>query len=700
MPAPGAPPQSPPRALSSSANAPSVSTTAAAAATVAIAALAAALGGGTAVRLVLFVLLLAVIGAAAIFKLAPRAIQHAVRVAPLDKLVVIHDVSVLGFTPDGLDLRLHLRVLGTRLPLSFLTAGLQDAPTATVSLVVAESPASRVTPQPPPRPPSPLPSPASSSAKAGSADTPPTAAAAAESRHVVASPLARVCLSETITATGLGDLRIRQSCIRVHILSTANVRALLRRILEKRSVAGIRIKLNLAVTIQVLGFALWRDLPLEKVVDLGDALVRKNVALKQYLEEKEGRRAMKRARTAAAAAAEAAAAAAPAAEPPQASKSDAADEVPTPTTPAASDNGASTTVPPSDIAIKPGPGVDRPTRTGVALSGESRPPTGTAVDNQGGGRGAAAEPPIVAGNITDDEEEEDADVQADEDRARGPADGVLPGLAVRRRAVETSLRGVAVGLALTVTRTPALRLSVGAVTFDVLLNGHVVARGRATGLTFGGSSVSSSSGSSSAGADGNPGGDGSGGVRRTTAAELRVEIVPAVVASPVRGLLSSARGVLRGALAGAVSGLAGGEWGSGAAMVSVTNLRVAAPAYVSPPPTVVAPEEAPAAASATEKVGSATAVSANTKPAGPPAAASAAASGDAVVPVAWLDEVLAPLVLEHDLDAVRRVGGAARGAWRDLADAVLGIFHGLLGGGDGDAAGDRGGPGSAVCVVM
>ncbi|KAJ1558503.1 hypothetical protein HK405_013535, partial [Cladochytrium tenue] len=583
----------------------------------------------------------------------------------------------------------------------FLTAGLQDPPAATVSLVVAESPTSRTTPQPPPRAPPPLPSATSGSANAASADTPPTAAAA-ESRHVVASPLARVCLSEPITATGLGDLRIRQSCIRVHILSTANVRALLRRILDKKSVAGIRIKLNLAVTIQVLGFVLWRDLPLEKVVDLGDTLVRKDLALKQYLEEKEGRRAVRRARTAAAAAAaaaEAAAAAAPAAEPPQPPEGDAANELASPTTTAASDSAPGTAVPPSTSVHNSEPGEERQTRT------ESRPASGTAVadgvsdgapnNNQTGGGDDAV--PVTA---DDDEEEADNDVQVGEDRARGPADGVLPGLAVRRRAVETSLRGVAVGLALTVTRSPALRLALGAVTFDVLLNGHVVARGRATGLTLGGSSVPSGSGSSSAGADGDPGGDGSGAVRRTTAAELRVEIVPAVVASPVRGLLSSARGVLRGALAGAVSGLAGGEWGSGAAVVSVTNLRVAAPAYVSPPPTVVVPGEAPAAAAATEKVGSATAVSVKTKPAGPPTAASAAASGDAAVPVAWLDEVLAPLVLEHDLDAVRRVGGAARGAWRDLADAVLGIFQGLLGGGDGDAAGGRGGPGSAVCAVM
>jgi hypothetical protein len=111
-----------------------------------------------------------------------------------------------------------------------------------------------------------------------------------------------------------------------------------------------------------------------------------------------------------------------------------------------------------------------------------------------------------------------------------------------------------------------------------------------------------------------------------------IEITPSVVSSrPLRGLFSSAKGVLKGALTGTVSGLLGGEWGSGSSVLKIVNVRIE------------------------DEMGK---------------------------NVLWLEEVLEVLELEHDLDAIRRLGGKAK-------DGVMGVAAALLA---------AGGPGR--CVVM
>lgn len=442
--------------------------------------------------LLLLVLLIAIIVVYVVMAfVVPKIIKDQVGKAPIDKLVVVYDATVLGFSEFGVNIRLHFKVLGTKLPLRFLTAGLAVPPTITISHI------------PDPVHPS------------------------------MSYEIARVQLSDEITVTGEGDAEIKQSNVVVTILHAGNVRTLLRSVALKKSLKGVFIKLNLEATIQVLGHVLWENLPLEKIIDVHDAQVRKHMNLEKYLEEqrieKEKRKEIavkKETETEAACTDENSATSEPISEPL---------------------HSLTTTLPASSSSSS----AIRLSRTTTLIP-------------------------------------------------RSPEDALLPGLKLTRLPLDSTLTSLTSGLLLSFTKPPPLGLRLSAVTFDVHLNGSIVASGYVSGIHV---------------------------HDRSMLVRIGVEIVPAVVSRPVRGVLSSMRGVLRGALNGTVSGLLGGEWGSGAAVIKLANVSVVD------------------------------------------------ALGGKVV---WLNEVLEALEIEHDLDAVRRLGGAVKGGLSDVAMSVLSLLQGVF----------------------
>ncbi|KAI8850400.1 hypothetical protein BC829DRAFT_389339 [Chytridium lagenaria] len=184
-------------------------------------------------------------------------------------------------------------------------------------------------------------------------------------------------------------------------------------------------------------------------------------------------------------------------------------------------------------------------------------------------------------------------------RDPGP-EGVFPGIKPNRQPVDTSMTGLSTGLSLTFARPPSLQLRLGTVSFDIHLNGSIVASAAINGIEF---------------------------RHDSTRADILIEVIPSMMKRPIRGLLSSARGVLRGALNGAVSGLINGEWGSGSTVLRIVNLRIE------------------------DEIGA---------------------------PVLWVMDVIEALDLEHDLDAFGRLGGAAKGAAKDVRDSVFEITAGLI----------------------
>ncbi|KAI9357022.1 hypothetical protein DFJ73DRAFT_958134 [Zopfochytrium polystomum] len=168
----------------------------------------------------------------------PNFIRATIGRAPLDKLVVCHDLTILKFTETGVDLRVALHVLETKLPWSWLSAGIA-APTVFISHVTGP-------------------------------DT--------------SVPLAKVALSDPIVITGKSDLWVRQKRVVVTVLNSKNVKAVLRRIFVQKSVSGISIKVNLNASIQLMGRVILSKVPLEKIIDLEHSQAETQKALATYLD--------------------------------------------------------------------------------------------------------------------------------------------------------------------------------------------------------------------------------------------------------------------------------------------------------------------------------------------------------------------------------------------------------------------------------
>ncbi|KAJ3115581.1 hypothetical protein HDU96_000405 [Phlyctochytrium bullatum] len=592
--------------------------------------------------------------------LLPKLIQDGIRKLELRKLVTIHELSVLRFTEKGVHIRLRMNVLDTRLPIPWLRAGLARPPTIHASRILPSTRTSVLQP----------------------------------------APIAEIRLSDPITLTGRSDLWIWQDRIEVDVVDLDIAKGLVRKVLaQDGKTDGIIFKIRLEATLQFMGIILYENLPLDKIIDVTrDAELKKeNFELFQIAK--------------------------------------ANGEIPTtvaiagtpyplhepnysnPSSPAASpqlSRSASTrsgesladnsTAPPAEEQtqhLAPLPGIIHPgnpnhpihkwheevakrkeqkSSGGAAESPKERVDEADKVAEENGDAGlrqrhtsqrskdsteedSAKTPkavweeiddaasatngtptagsvkpaiprpnlignaieallPTIAKHLTilaaktlgpyiglhPDELDADGvrrwrrpDPELPVVSWRDPgADGAFPGIRASRLPVETSLTSLSTGVSLQFSKPPSLSLKLGAVSFDIHLNGGHVASATVTGIELHPSS---------------------------TRADLTVEVVPSVVKKPIRGLLSSAKGVLRGALNGTMAGLVNGEWGSGATVLKVLNFRV---------------------------------------------------EDSAGEPVEWVNEALSVLHFEHDLDAVRRLGGAAKGAARDVKDAVLEAAGGLI----------------------
>ncbi|KAH6586684.1 hypothetical protein BASA61_006480 [Batrachochytrium salamandrivorans] len=124
--------------------------------------------------------------------------------------------------------------------------------------------------------------------------------------------------------------------------------------------------------------------------------------------------------------------------------------------------------------------------------------------------------------------------------------------------------------------------------------------------------------------------------------QLILEIVPAVVSeAPILGIASTAKGMLKGAVKGALNGFLYGNWGAGSTIVSLSDIQV---------------------------------------------------DNEEGRSISWLDELLSVVELEHDLDAVRKLGSSARHAsGKPLTEGFALLTAGIL-----EAAGTAG----SRCTIM
>ncbi|KAJ3106891.1 hypothetical protein HDU97_005378 [Phlyctochytrium planicorne] len=482
----------------------------------------------------------------------PKIIQDTVRTLELKKLVVIHDATVLKIKPTGLELRLRMNVLDTRLPLAWLRAGLAKPPTITISRIVESS------------------------------------------NHSPPYPFAKAHLSDPITLTGLSDLWIWQDCIDVEITDESIVKGIVRKLSQQEwTTDGLIFQINLQATIQFMGYVLYDNLALEKIIDVTRNAGKPKLchSLKfltlAWLELKKETIELF-----------------------EASKK--RGELPA-TVPVA---GIPKPLKDSYSADEALPGIMFSNHPSHPCQRGSQPkePVNSSKEESKTQEAKPADliskPPSFLRDISSKLLKFlDNFMGVDENyRAQLPvvpwrepaADGVFPDLKLNQQPVDTSMSGVSTGVSLTFSRPPSLWLKLGTISLDIQLNGSSVASATVTGLEF---------------------------YHNSTRADIMIEIVPSVVKRPIVGLLSSARGVLRGALNGTVAGLVNGDWGSGATILRITNIKV---------------------------------------------------ENEDGRRVLWVDNVLESVVLEHDLDGVRRLGGAAKGAARDVKDTVWNVAAGVL----------------------
>ncbi|KAJ3215307.1 hypothetical protein HDU67_000584 [Dinochytrium kinnereticum] len=566
-------------------------------------------------------IVLALVAHIVLVYLVPRVIQETFRTLELKKLVVMasfsstinrHEATLLKFTPNGAELRLRMNVLETRLPVPWLRLGLAKPPVITACRLMISS---RSAP--------------------------------------VALPLARLTLSDPITLTGLSDLWIWQDRIDVEVLDVAVLKAMVRKVsLQNGSTEGLMVKINLEATLQFMGIVLYQNLPLEKVIDVKQNEDLKQEAMDLYNSAKQN-----------------------GCLPSVVNISG----TPRPLAEEYLSSSPTSPMPPTETSRTINPDTPNNERPPLALPGiifpssPSHPSKLSALkealllEKEPSLLGMETEPlngdPSIPSSVSDTTVNDisigDDDIRFDYIQESPPsqnpiissdptskpvtqllgsfpaffndsfqrflsyshsrligcvddylvpvvpfrdpgAEGVFPGIKAIRQPVDTSISGFSTGLSLTFTRPPSLSLRLGMVSFDIQLNGSNVATATVNGIEFRPSS---------------------------TRADIMIEVIPSMVKKPIRGFLSSARGVLRGALNGTVAGLVNGEWGSGATVLRVMNLQV---------------------------------------------------EDEGGNKIAWVENVLEALDLEHDLDAVRRLGGAAKGAARDVKDGILDVAAGVL----------------------
>ncbi|KAJ3329781.1 hypothetical protein HDU76_007152 [Blyttiomyces sp. JEL0837] len=562
-----------------------------------------------------------------------------------------YDLRILDFTETGVKVRLLFNVLGTKLPIPWLTAGLAVPPTIIVSNVVPASqalynnknnnPGTRTTPA------------FETEATSDSSTTANDAGSASNregvwddvdvnnvgasrilslhglpSGHVV-TPLCKVKLSDPITLSGEDDLWIQQEEAVVTILDVGAVKGFVKRfVVQQGAVDGILVRINFKATIQVLGQVLYEDLSLDKVVNLAEVQERKAAALEKYLAELAQKEKEKEQQSPSTESESNNSSSASTAAP---SESGIPTRTETPTVPEPDNDvdDASTvndndSVKDEDVSVDGGKGEKKPSRVGRVARGVVRGIAGVLRRRKKPaqeGSAAGESPNTVFDADVDPVSTNVAEQSPSQSRRtpmksptpeiskrkkrrptelRSPADGPLPGLQITPLPVESTLTTISTGLLLGFKQPPAITIRLAAITFDVQLNRSTVASGLVSGLHL---------------------------HDETTSTAVLVEIVPAVISRPVHGLWSSAKGVLRGALNGTVSGLLGGEWGSGSTVIRIVNWGVL---------------------DGTGKR------------------------------IKWVEEILEAVEVEHDLDAVRRIGGAVRGGVRDVKDGVLGMIAGVL----------------------
>ncbi|KAI8913724.1 hypothetical protein BC831DRAFT_489774 [Entophlyctis helioformis] len=196
-------------------------------------------------------------------------------------------------------------------------------------------------------------------------------------------------------------------------------------------------------------------------------------------------------------------------------------------------------------------------------------------------------------------------------------DSLIPVPVITPLPVTPLMRSINGGLDIVFPTPPNLTYKLGSVRFHALLNGSRVAQGTIRGLEMS---------------------------NERTNMTITVEIVPAMTSeAPVRGLASTAKGMLTGAVKGALNGFLYGDWGAGATIVGVTGLQV---------------------------------------------------ENEEGRMVAWMEELLSVVEIEYDIDAVRKVGSTAAKATGSLKESVLHMAVGVV-----DAA-RRSPNGGSRCSIM
>eukprot|EP00842_Homolaphlyctis_polyrhiza_P006090 jgi/Hompol1/6482/HPOL_005014-RA len=171
---------------------------------------------------------------------------------------------------------------------------------------------------------------------------------------------------------------------------------------------------------------------------------------------------------------------------------------------------------------------------------------------------------------------------------------LIPVPVITPQPVVPQMRSITGGLDFVFPRPPSLNCKFRAISFQILFNNGKVAEGTIRGLEM-----------SNQRAD----------------MKLALEVVPAVVsAAPFSGLASTAKGMLRGVAKGALNGLLYGEWGAGATVIGLSEIKI---------------------------------------------------ENEEGQLIPWLEELLSVIEFEYDLDAVRQFGSTAKEATSSLKESLM-----------------------------
>ncbi|KAJ3283462.1 hypothetical protein HK104_010378 [Borealophlyctis nickersoniae] len=531
--------------------------------------------------------------------LLPEQIKQHFKVAPVDKLLSIEDLTVLAFTRQGVHARFAATVVKTKPPefLSFLRASVVISGVEVFDASDGER-------------------------------------------------LVSIALSDPIDFDGRTDLKIRQDKVDVEVVGVERVKGIVRRVEIGGKKEAERVTVKIAVTLSSItlwGWTIVEGLTLVKELNVGKLQAAKEAALAKYqAEEKAALEAAQAAEAETKAAMEAAAKEAVRAD--VAAISEQVAIVPLTDNGSSSqtqDNNNSAQSKPDEATVAAANGETRQQEGEAAtnwtdddasstdedpnssspeesdLEGEQQIPTSSG--GSSGGRDASTDdddesyhsdspPPAYA--ITDPSLHcpplPDIHPSTNPNPLPGPtrvrigAESLFPDPILTPLPVIAGLSGITTGLEIRFAAPPALSLTLQSIKFSVHLNGFAAATGNLTNISFSPSTLTSTIG---------------------------IEIVPSVVARPISGLAGMFRGVLKGAIAGTVSGIMTGDWGSGAAVISVRDIEI------------------------TDGEGKR---------------------------VEWVERIMGALELEKDLDAVRQVRTHGGQGAAQIKEVVLGVASGVL----------------------